>query len=113
MRSGTPTQYALCSELHQMVHTGAESPAQICPAGIAQDASELSELWASVGALFAEGDVNRIAAALATMRRSVSLVGHVPEFHGSTQRLAVSPSLFQPCHAFAIAGCLRSGREEG
>ena len=59
---------------------------------VKQDASELSELWASVGALFAEGDVHRIATALATMRRSVSLVGHVPEFQGSAQRLAVRPS---------------------
>ena len=57
--------------------------------GCLQDASELSELWASVSALFAEGDVHRIATALGTLRRSVSLVGHVPEFQGSTQRLAV------------------------
>lgn len=54
-----------------------------------QDASELSDLWASVGPLFAEGDVQRIAIALGTMRRSVALMAHVPEFQGSAQRLAV------------------------
>ncbi|KAK9807441.1 hypothetical protein WJX73_007551 [Symbiochloris irregularis] len=60
-----------------------------------KDAGELSELWASVGALFAEGDVQRIATALGTMRRSLALVAHLPEFQASSHRLTELEERFQ------------------
>lgn len=40
--------------------------------------------------VFASGDVPAIAESLATMRRSLLLVGDVPEFKGGMQRLEVS-----------------------
>ena len=43
-----------------------------------------------VKAVFAEGDLQRIAATLASIRQGLALVGNVPEFHGGAARLAVS-----------------------
>ena len=54
-----------------------------------QDATELTDLWTSIDTLFAGGDVHRIAAALGTMRRSMTVVQDVPGLQGMAQRLPV------------------------
>ena len=54
-----------------------------------QEATELSALFLRVETVFAGGDVPAIADTLATMRRSLLLVGDVPEFKGGMQRLEV------------------------
>lgn len=56
----------------------------------AQEATELADLFQKVDAVFASGNHQRIASLLATMRRSISLVGSVPEFQGSKEKLDVS-----------------------
>lgn len=55
-----------------------------------QEATELSALFLQVENVFASGNVPAIAETLATMRRSLLLVGDVPEFKGGMQRLEVS-----------------------
>ena len=55
----------------------------------AQEATELSALFLRVETVFAGGDVPAIAEMLATMRRSLLLVGDVPEFKGGMERLEV------------------------
>ena len=54
-----------------------------------QEATELSALFLRVETVFAGGDVPAIADTLATMRRSLLLVGDVPEFKGGMERLEV------------------------
>lgn len=44
--------------------------------------------------VFAGGDVPAIAEMLATMRRSLLLVGDVPEFKGGMERLEVCALMF-------------------
>lgn len=39
--------------------------------------------------MFAEGDLQRIAATLASIRQGLALVGNVPEFRGGSAKLAV------------------------
>lgn len=56
-----------------------------------QEATELSELFARVETIFAGTDFGRMAETLATMRRSLALVGDVPEFKAGQERLAVCP----------------------
>jgi len=55
-----------------------------------QEATELSAHFAQVEAVFAEGDLLRIAATLASIRQGLALVGDVPEFKEGAQRLRVS-----------------------
>ncbi|KAL3131897.1 hypothetical protein ABBQ38_007602 [Trebouxia sp. C0009 RCD-2024] len=52
-----------------------------------KEATELSQLFQSIEGAFAAGELQKIADMLATMRRSLKLVGHVPEFSGGMQRL--------------------------
>lgn len=73
---------------------------------IPQEATELSELFEGVEAVFAGGDVAAMAALLARMRASLALVGHVPEFAGGLQRLDVRP----PDALLRLTGCLWRGR---
>lgn len=54
-----------------------------------QEATELADLFQRVDAVFASGNYQRIASLLATMRRSLALVGSVPEFQGSKEKLEV------------------------
>ncbi len=56
---------------------------------LAQEATELSAHFARVEAVFAEGDLQRIAATLASIRQGLALVGDVPEFKGGAARLEV------------------------
>ena len=58
-----------------------------------QQATELSAHFARVKSVFAEGDLQRIAATLASIRQGLALVGNVPEFRGSSAKLAVRCSL--------------------
>ena len=55
--------------------------------GLLQEATELSQLFQSIEGAFAAGELQKIADMLATMRRSLKLVGNVPEFSGGTERL--------------------------
>jgi len=55
----------------------------------AQEATELSALFGRVEAVFGGGDLPRMAATLASIRRGLALVGAVPEFRGGAARLAV------------------------
>ena len=52
-----------------------------------QEATELSQLFQSIEGAFAAGELQKIADMLATMRRSLKLVGNVPEFSGGKERL--------------------------
>ena len=52
-----------------------------------QEATELSQLFQSIEGAFAAGELQKIADMLATMRRSLKLVGNVPEFGGGMERL--------------------------
>ena len=52
-----------------------------------QEATELSQLFQSIEAAFAAGELQKIADMLATMRRSLKLVGNVPEFSGGMDKL--------------------------
>jgi len=54
-----------------------------------QEATELAELFQKVDAVFASGNLQRISSLLATMQRSLTMVGNVPEFHGGIQKLEV------------------------
>ena len=56
---------------------------------LAQEATELSAHFARVESVFAEGDLQRIAATLASIRQGLALVGDVPEFKGGAARLEV------------------------
>ena len=56
-----------------------------------QEATELSALFARVEVVFASGDLQRMAATLASIGRGLALVGAVPEFKGGRARLAVRP----------------------
>lgn len=55
-----------------------------------QEATELTDLFQRVDAVFASGNYQRIASLLSTMRRSLALVGSVPEFQGSKEKLEAS-----------------------
>lgn len=52
-----------------------------------QEATELSQLFQSIEAAFAASNFQKIADMLATMRRSLKLVGNVPEFSGGMEKL--------------------------
>lgn len=52
-----------------------------------QEATELSQLFQSIEGAFAAGEFQKIADMLATMRRSLKLVGNVPEFSGGMEKL--------------------------
>ena len=62
-----------------------------------QEATELSELFQRIEATFASGDLGRIADDLATMRRSLRLVGNVPEFKGGGEQVEVRPGACFTC----------------
>lgn len=70
-----------------------------------QQATELSAHFARVKSVFAEGDLQRIAATLASIRQGLALVGNVPEFRGGSGRLEVRNPL--PCSFFVgVRMCL-------
>jgi hypothetical protein len=55
-----------------------------------QEATELSAHFARVESVFADGDLQRIASTLSSIRQGLALVGDVPEFKGGAARLQVS-----------------------
>ena len=67
-----------------------------CRCARVQEATELSALFLRVETVFAGGDVPAIAEMLATMRRSLLLVGDVPEFKGGMERLEVRSRVRRP-----------------
>lgn len=54
---------------------------------VLQEATELSQLFQSIEGAFSAGELQKIADMLVTMRRSLKLVGNVPEFGGGMQKL--------------------------
>ena len=78
---------------------------------IAQEATELSALFARVEVVFASGDLQRMAATLASIRRGLALVGAVPEFKGGRARLAVrAPPFLRSGSLHFNAACCSSSR---
>ncbi|KAK9829565.1 hypothetical protein WJX72_006519 [[Myrmecia] bisecta] len=75
-----------------------------------KEATELSDLFQRIEHTFASGDLPRIADMLATMRRSLSLVGDVPEFKGGMQRLQTLEDRFQALVEPALASALSQRR---
>lgn len=57
-----------------------------------QEATELADLFQKVDSVFASGNLQKVSALLATMRRSLALVGNIAEFDGAQYKLQVSPS---------------------
>lgn len=66
-----------------------------------QEATELSAHFARVESVFADGDLQRIASTLSSIRQGLALVGDVPEFKGGGARLQVKNAL---CVASDISG---------
>eukprot|EP00198_Chlamydomonas_reinhardtii_P012600 XP_001701937.1 component of oligomeric golgi complex 7 [Chlamydomonas reinhardtii] len=65
-----------------------------------KEATELSGLFVKVEEVFAAGDLPKVAEILASMRRSLSLVGDVPEFRAGRQKLrALEDRLQTQVHA--------------
>lgn len=58
-----------------------------------QEATGLSDLFVKIDDIFARGDVAAMAEALATMRRSLTLVGDVPEFRNGKEKAKVRSSV--------------------
>ena len=71
-----------------------------------QQATELSAHFARVKSVFAEGDLQRIAATLASIRQGLALVGNVPEFRGGSAKLAVG------CASFPAVGSINFSAEQ-
>ena len=80
-----------------------------------QEATELSALFLRVENVFASGDVPAIASTLATMRRSLILIGDVPEFRGGLQKLEVCHLLSETLRVSQLATNIkcRKSREGG
>lgn len=71
-----------------------------------QEATELSAHFARVEGVFAEGDLPRISATLASIRQGLSLVGDVPEFAGAPERLQARCPLLLPSTVLPISPCI-------
>ncbi|KAK9845796.1 hypothetical protein WJX81_002638 [Elliptochloris bilobata] len=71
-----------------------------------KEATELSALFARVEVVFAGGDLQRMAATLASIRHGLALVGAVPEFKGGRARLALLEERFEALMEPALAGAL-------
>lgn len=54
-----------------------------------QEATELSELFVRVDAVFNSGDIFAMAKIISTMHQSLKLVGNVPEFKAGKEKLKV------------------------
>lgn len=83
-----------------------------------QQATELSAHFARVKSVFAEGDLQRIAATLASIRQGLALVGNVPEFRGGSAKLAVRCTyslnglvLCMPSSSFKPSLCIPGQKE--
>lgn len=62
---------------------------------LTKEATELSDLFVRVDDVFAQGNVVEMAEVLSTMRRSLALVGDVPEFKGGKEKVKVGSSAHQ------------------
>eukprot|EP00884_Botryococcus_braunii_P002840 jgi/Botrbrau1/12557/Bobra.0169s0093.1 len=77
-----------------------------------KEATELSELLGRVETIFAGTDFQRMADTLATMRRSLALVGDVPEFKAGQERLTTLEERFQTMVEPQLAGALSQRKGE-
>ncbi|EIE19328.1 hypothetical protein COCSUDRAFT_67854 [Coccomyxa subellipsoidea C-169] len=71
-----------------------------------KEATELSAHFTQVEAVFAEGDLQRIAATLASIRQGLALVGDVPEFKGGAARLQALEERFHQNIEPAVSSAL-------
>ncbi|KAK9915106.1 hypothetical protein WJX75_004782 [Coccomyxa subellipsoidea] len=71
-----------------------------------KEATELSAHFAQVEAVFAEGDLQRIAATLDSIRQGLALVGDVPEFKGGAARLEALEERFHQNIEPAVSSAL-------
>ncbi|CAL5221832.1 g4090 [Coccomyxa viridis] len=71
-----------------------------------QQATELSAHFARIKSVFAEGDLQRIAATLASIRQGLALVGNVPEFRGGSAKLAALEERFNAMIEPAVSSAL-------
>jgi hypothetical protein len=77
-----------------------------------QEATELSGMFLQVEDVFASGDLPRVAQMLASMRKSLSLVGDVPEFKAGKQKLLVLEDRLQTRVEGGLSDALGASRDE-
>mmetsp|Transcript_8936 Transcript_8936/g.19078 ORF Transcript_8936/g.19078 Transcript_8936/m.19078 type:complete len:778 (+) Transcript_8936:63-2396(+) len=77
-----------------------------------KEATELSGLFIKVEEVFAAGDLPKVAEMLSSMRRSLSLVGDVPEFRAGRQKLRGLEDRLQSMIEGSLAEALTKGQDE-
>jgi hypothetical protein len=77
-----------------------------------QEATELSGMFLKVEDVFASGDLPRVAQMLASMRKSLSLVGDVPEFKAGKQKLLVLEDRLQTRVEGSLGDALAASRDD-
>ncbi|KAG1654116.1 hypothetical protein FOA52_007460 [Chlamydomonas sp. UWO 241] len=77
-----------------------------------KEATELSGLFVKVEEVFGAGDLPRVAEMLSSMRRSLSLVGDVPEFRAGRERLRALEDRLQGMIEGGLAEALSRGQDE-
>ncbi|PNW86446.1 hypothetical protein CHLRE_02g086700v5 [Chlamydomonas reinhardtii] len=77
-----------------------------------KEATELSGLFVKVEEVFAAGDLPKVAEILASMRRSLSLVGDVPEFRAGRQKLRALEDRLQTQVEGSLGEALARGADD-
>ncbi|GLC36637.1 hypothetical protein PLESTM_000483600 [Pleodorina starrii] len=77
-----------------------------------KEATELSGLFVKVEEVFAAGDLPKVAEILASMRRSLSLVGDVPEFRAGRQKLRALEDRLQTQVEGSLGEALARGSDD-
>ncbi|KAG2489551.1 hypothetical protein HYH03_012002 [Edaphochlamys debaryana] len=77
-----------------------------------KEATELSGLFVKVEEVFAAGDLPKVAEILASMRRSLSLVGDVPEFRAGRQKLRALEDRLQTQVEGSLGEALAKGQDD-
>ncbi|GIL79342.1 hypothetical protein Vretimale_16532 [Volvox reticuliferus] len=77
-----------------------------------KEATELSGLFVKVEEVFAAGDLPKVAEILASMRRSLSLVGDVPEFRAGRQKLRALEDRLQMQVEGSLGDALARGSDD-
>ncbi|GAX73150.1 hypothetical protein CEUSTIGMA_g603.t1 [Chlamydomonas eustigma] len=77
-----------------------------------REATELSGLFVKVEEVFMTGDLPRVAEILSSMRRSLNLVGDVPEFRAGRQKLRTLEDRLQGLVEGSLGEALTKGGEE-
>ncbi|GLI65717.1 hypothetical protein VaNZ11_009313 [Volvox africanus] len=77
-----------------------------------KEATELSGLFVKVEEVFAAGDLPKVAEVLASMRRSLNLVGDVPEFRAGRQKLRALEDRLQMQVEGSLGDALARGSDD-